>query len=88
MFIAFVELNAMQKALVTTQGQVQSVQLPEGFHLRGKEVYVKKIGKSVLLIPEDADLWDLMEQSLEQFTADFLADRNQPPEQHREELSA
>ena len=77
----------MQKALVTTQGQLQCVQLPEGFHLRGKEVHVKKIGKSVLLIPEDADLWDLMEQSLEQFTEDFLADRNQPRQQQREELS-
>jgi antitoxin VapB len=77
----------MQKALVTTQGQLQSVQLPEGFHLRGKEVYVKKVGKSVLLIPVDADLWDVMEQSLEHFTDDFLGDRNQPPQQQREELS-
>jgi antitoxin VapB len=77
----------MQKALVTNQGQFQSVQLPEGFHLRGKEVYVKQVGKSVLLIPEDADPWDLMEQSLAHFTDDFLSERKQPSQQQRQELS-
>ena len=74
----------MQTATVINQGSSQSVQLPAGFHLDGTEVYVKHLGKSVLLIPKDADPWDLMAESLHQFTDDFMLERSQPPEQHRE----
>ena len=75
----------MQTATVVTDGSRQSVQLPEGFHVNGEEVYVKHLGKSVLLIPKDADPWDLMEESLDLFTEDFMADRAQPPQQRRED---
>lgn len=54
------------------------MQLPEGFHIDGNEVYVKHLGKSVLLIPKDADPWDLMADSLDQFTDDFMQERCQP----------
>ena len=78
----------MQTATVITHGSSQSVQLPEGFHINGNEVYVKHLGKSVLLIPKDADPWDLLEDSLDQFTDDFMLERSQPPPQHREGLFA
>jgi virulence-associated protein VagC len=42
----------MQTATVTTHGHSQSVQLPEGFHINANEVFVKHVGKSVLLIPQ------------------------------------
>ena len=74
----------MQTALVINDGSSQSVQLPEGFHIEGNEVFVKHVGKSVLLIPKDADPWDLMADSLDQFTDDYMLDRSQPPQQHRE----
>jgi antitoxin VapB len=74
----------MQTATVTTHGASQSVELPEGFHINGNEVFVKHVGKSVLLIPKDADPWDLMADSLGQFTDDFMKDRSQPPQQARE----
>jgi antitoxin VapB len=74
----------MQTASVTNHGSSQSVQLPEGFHLDGNEVFVKHVGKSVLLIPKDADPWDLMADSLPQFTDDFMLERLQPPQQQRE----
>lgn len=76
----------MQKAVVTNEGSRQCVHLPDGFSMQGKEVYVKRVGQSVLLIPEDADGWDLLEASLERFTEDFMAERNQPLQQEREEL--
>ena len=78
----------MQKAVVTNQGSFQSVQLPEGFHLNGKEVFVKRVGRSVLLIPQDADPWDLMQESLDHFTEDFMSQRSQPPQQDRQVLPA
>ena len=74
----------MQTATVTNNGGNQSVQLPDGFHLDGNEVYVKHLGKSVLLIPKNADPWDLMADSLHQFTDDFMQERSQPPQQNRE----
>lgn len=76
----------MQTATITTQGLCQSVQLPAGFHLDGKEVYVKHVGKSVLLIPKDAAPWDLFAASLDHFTDDFMLDRSQPPQLPREGL--
>ena len=78
----------MQTATVITHGSSQSVQLPQGFHIAGNEVYVKYLGKSVLLIPKDIDPWDLMADSLDQFTDDFMLNRSQPPQQHREGLFA
>ena len=74
----------MQTVMVITHGSSQSVQLPEGFHINGNEVYVKHLGKSVLLIPKNADPWDLMAASLQQFTDDFMLERSQPQQQHRE----
>lgn len=45
----------MQTASVVIQGSSQSVQLPEGLHIDGNKVYVKRVGKSVVLIPKDVD---------------------------------
>jgi antitoxin VapB len=77
----------MQTSTVINHGASQSVQLPEGFHLDGNEVYVKHLGNSVLLIPKNADPWDLMSDSLDQFTDDFMRDRSQPEQQEREGTS-
>ena len=76
----------MQSATVITRGESQSVELPKGFQFNGGEVFVKRLGSSVLLLPKDTDAWDLMAKSLDQFTDDFMADRAQPPQQEREEL--
>lgn len=74
----------MQTVSVTTHGRVQAVQLPEGLHIEGNEVYAKRVGRSILLIPKDTGPWDLMAASLEQFTDDFMSDRSQPLRQARE----
>jgi antitoxin VapB len=76
----------MQTATVVSQNGLQSVRLPEGIRISGGEVYVKCVGRSVLLIPKDADPWDLMAESLEHFTSDFMQERCQPPQQQREGL--
>ena len=74
----------MATATVTTRDHSQSVQLPEGFQLDASEVYVKRMGRSVLLIPKDANPWEAFDNSLDLVTDDFLRDRNQPAEQPRE----
>ncbi len=74
----------METAAIITNDHSQSVVLPEGIRLEGTEVYVRRVGRSVLLVPKGVDLWDVMAESLGQFTDDYLADRNQPPQQPRE----
>ncbi len=77
----------MQIAKVIIQDNRQLVQLPEGFSLPCEEVYVKRLGKSVLLIPKDADLWNLMAENLDQFTKDFMEVRCQPAQQQGGDLT-
>ncbi len=68
----------MKTAEVTTTGQVQSILLPDDCHIEGKEVFVKRVGRSLLLIPHDVDPWQLFTEGLHQFTEDFMEDRRQP----------
>ena len=41
---------------VINNGLEQSIRLPDDCHLESSEVLVKRIGKSVVLIPKDVDL--------------------------------
>ena len=63
---------------ITHQGQEQSIQLPADCRLETTQVYVKRVGKAVLLIPRDEDPWQMFTQSLDEFTDDFMHDRDQP----------
>ncbi len=73
----------MRTAEVTTTGQVQSIVLPEDCHIESAEVFVKRLGRSLLLIPRDVDPWQLFTESLGQFTDDFMEDRGQPMDAER-----
>jgi len=75
----------MDRAKLFKIGQRQVVRLPEGCHLVGEEVFVKKVGNGVLLLPFE-DRWQLMWDSLEAFEGDIFADgRNQPTEVEQRE---
>jgi antitoxin VapB len=67
----------MTKAKLFKNGSSQAVRLPREFKFRGDEVYVKKIGRLVFLIPPE-DPWDSLVQSLDDFSDDFLNERKQP----------
>jgi antitoxin VapB len=74
----------MQTAKIFTNGRSQAIRLPKEFRFSGDDVYINKIGKIVVLIPKD-DPWSVLAESLNQFSADFMEDRNQPPQNSREE---
>ena len=76
----------MQTATVVTHERGQSLELPAGFQFAAAEVYLKRVGRSVLLIPKDVDPWEMMAESLNRFTDDFMEDRSQPPQQLREAI--
>ena len=75
----------MKTAKLFKNGQSQAVRLPLEFRFEGKQVYIKRIGNGVLLLPEQ-DSWQMMFESLDLFSDDFLEVRDQPEEQVREPL--
>lgn len=75
----------MTTAKLFRNGQSQAVRLPKEFALPGREVFVRRVGDAVLLIPS-ADPWSGFEAALGQFSDDFMADRVQPAAEERESL--
>lgn len=72
----------MQTAKVFKNGRSQAVRLPKDCRFDDPEVYVKKLDNVVLLLPK-TDPWASLVASLDKFTDDFLAERDQPPQQGR-----
>jgi antitoxin VapB len=75
----------MQTAKIFINGRSQAVRLPREFRFSGNDVYIKKLGKIVLLIPKD-DPWASLVDSLDQFTDDYMEARDQPPQDSRKSL--
>ena len=67
----------MNTAKLFKNGQSQAVRLPKEFRFKGDEVFIKKFGNAVVLLPEK-NSWHTLVASLERFTPEFMADRNQP----------
>lgn len=74
----------MDRAKLFQSGRSQAVRLPKEFRFAGNEVYVKRIGNAVVLLPID-DAWDPLVRSLDRFSDDYMIERDQPAEQQREE---
>lgn len=75
----------MQTAKIFTNGRSQAVRLPKDFRFSGKDVFIKKIGNIVVLLPKD-DPWSSLVNSLDQFTDDFMGSRDQPDQNSREKF--
>ncbi len=73
----------MDTAKLFQNGQSQAVRLPKEFRFRGDQVYVKRVGNAVVLLPYEAP-WQTLLESLALFSEDFMQERNQPPTQERE----
>lgn len=75
----------MQTAKLFNNGRSQAVRLPKELRFSGDDVYIKKIGNMVILLPKN-DPWSPLVSSLDQFSADFMDTREQPQQDVREEL--
>lgn len=69
----------VERAKLFRSGRSQAVRLPKAFRFPGTEVFVKRIGPAVVLLPTDNG-WDALTRSLEWFSEDDRADREQPLE--------
>ena len=75
----------MQTAKLFMNGRSQAVRLPKGFRFEGEEVFVKKVGNTVVLLPSRGS-WEALYESLTAFSEDFMEERGQPSgEQERAE---
>ena len=75
----------MKVAKLFKNGQSQAVRLPKEFRFEGTQVFIKRVGNAVLLLPEQ-DSWQVLFDSLGLFSEDFMESREQPEHQGREEL--
>jgi antitoxin VapB len=73
----------VETAKLFMNGRSQAVRLPKEFRFDGGEVYIKKVGDAVILIPYHTP-WNTLLDSLKLFSADFIEDREQPPIEPRE----
>jgi antitoxin VapB len=64
----------MERAKLFKNGQSQAVRLPKKLRFEGREVYAKKLGNAVILLPLD-DPWLPLRESLGEFSDDFLERR-------------
>lgn len=77
----------MQLAKVFPNGRSQAIRIPKDFRVESDEVYIEKVGESLVITPKKRDRWDTLHDMLGQTdTSDFMTERLQPPLEVREEL--
>jgi antitoxin VapB len=76
----------MQTAKLFINGRSQAVRLPKDFRFEGDEVFIKRVGDAVVLLPRKEG-WGTLVQALAAFEPGFVMERNQPEPQKRERLA-
>lgn len=75
----------MKTAKIFQNGQSQAVRLPLEFRFEGKEVFIKMMGHSVVLIPKE-NIWEDWVENLNEFSSDFMTERDQMTFEERDDL--
>lgn len=75
----------METAKVFMNGRSEAVRLPKNCRFDAREVYIKKIGDLVLLVPKKKS-WDVFLSSLNGFSDDFMNERSNEIPQNRNSL--
>ena len=72
-------------AKVFKNGRSQAIRIPKEYRVDSEEVYIEKVGDTLIIKPKKANRWDAFFDKLKDVdTKDFMKDRNQPPLQERE----
>jgi antitoxin VapB len=72
----------MDTAKLFMTGRSQAVRLPKDYRFDGTEVFIKRVGHAVVLLPQQAG-WEVLARSLEEFEPGFRIEREQPSRQQR-----
>jgi antitoxin VapB len=71
------ELDVMKTVKLFKNGDSQAVRLPKEYRFIGSEALIKRAGSTVVLLPKSKS-WDMLFSSLDQFSTDFMQQREQP----------
>lgn len=75
----------MEKTKIFKSGNSQAIRLPKKYRISGDEVFIKKVGDVLLILPQNS-AWNSMVESLKIFSDDFMDSRVQLPIGDREDL--
>jgi antitoxin VapB len=75
----------MNTAKLFTSGNSQAVRLPKEYRFEGTEVFIKRVGNAIILLPYH-EPWQSLIESLDEFPDDFMESREQPADQERESI--
>ncbi|MHC4872770.1 MAG: type II toxin-antitoxin system antitoxin VapB [Planctomycetota bacterium] len=75
----------MKTAKLFQNGRSQAVRLPKEYQFSGNDVFIKKFDDIVMLFPKK-NPWSSLVKSLDNFSNDFMEERNQPKIDERETL--
>lgn len=74
-----------QLAKVFQNGRSQAIRIPKEFRVDTTEVYIEKVGETLIIKPKRQNRWDNFFLLLDEVdTSDFLLDRVQPPLDNKE----
>jgi antitoxin VapB len=76
-------MMAFETINVKNKKGFQAIRIPDTHKINDDKVYLKKIGNSLYIIPFH-DPWDNLINSIDEFTPDYMSDREQPVHQYRE----
>jgi antitoxin VapB len=65
-------------------GDSQAVRLPKEFRFAGTEVFIKRCGNAVVLLPK-TNSWDALIESLDKFPSDFMSESERPCEAEKQD---
>ena len=72
-------------AKVFKNGRSQAIRIPKEYRVDSDEVYIEKVGDSLVIRPKKKDKWESFFDKLKEVdTKDFMKDREQLPIQDRE----
>lgn len=74
---------AIETIKVKNRKGFQAIEIPDSLKIDDDKVYLKKVGNALYVIPFH-NPWDNLFNSLENFTSDFMTEREQPENQKRE----
>ena len=76
----------MMTAKIFPNGQSQAVRIPKEFRFENQqEVFVAKEGEAIVLFPKKSK-FNILFDSLDNFSDDFMKERTQPPQNNREDM--
>lgn len=61
------------------------MRLPKEFRFQGERVFIKRMGRGVILMPEESS-WESLIESTHEFSDDFMLAREQGMQQERESM--